>query len=177
MTEGSGRVNSFVLLNDGAILADMYQIRSLTLSAFVLLGACAPLSIYYKEGADVAQSEINLTQCQVSALKEVPRDLRSRYIPARYAPYTHCNAAGYCSTHYRMISPPRTETYDASAKLRDKVVGQCMAMVGYRPVSLSACDAETTRKTALAATKTLPPLTPKSCAIRLKSGNWQIVTP
>ncbi len=177
MTEGSGRVNSFVIPSDCAILAGMYKIRSLTLLALVLLGACAPLSIYYKEGADVVQSEINLTQCQVSALKEVPRDIRTRYVPARYAPYTHCNAAGYCSTHYRMISPARTETYDANARLRVKVVDQCMAMVGYRPVALPQCNAETTRKTALTATKTLPPLTPKSCAIRLKSGNWQIVTP
>ncbi|MDT8326889.1 MAG: hypothetical protein RQ750_05800 [Roseovarius sp.] len=150
---------------------------ALPLVALVLLAACAPLDIYYKEGADVAQSEINLTQCQVSALKEVPRDIRTRYIPARYAPYTHCNAGGYCRTHYRMISPPRSETYDANASLRDKRVGQCMAMAGYRPVSLPQCDPETTQQTTLRATKTLPPLSQKTCVIRLKSGNWQIVTP
>lgn len=177
MTEGFGWVNSFVHARDPAIVHGMYSTRCITLSALVLLGACAPLNIYYKDGADVAQSEANLTRCQVSALAQVPRDMRTRYIPARYAPYSTCNAGGYCYRRHRMISPPRTETYDANVNLRDKVVGQCMAMAGYRPVSVPQCDAETTRTTPLAATQTLPTLTPKSCAIRLKSGNWQIITP
>ena len=177
MTEGSGRVNSFVPASDCAIIANMPSLHNLTLPALVLLAACAPLNIYYKEGADVAQSEANLTQCQVSALAEVPRDIRTRYIPAQYMPYSTCTAGGYCYRRYRMISPPRSESYDANANLRDKLVRQCMAMAGYRPVSLPRCDAETVRTTVLAATKTLPALTPESCAIRLESGNWQIVTP
>lgn len=155
----------------------MSNCRSLTLCALVLLGACTPLDIYYKEGADVAQSEANLTQCQVSALAEVPRDIRTRYIPAQYAPYSACTAGGHCYRRYRMIRPPRTTSYDANADLRDNLVRQCMAMAGYRPISLPQCDAVTARKTPLAATRTLPALTSKSCAIRLKSGNWQIVTP
>ncbi|WP_300547094.1 hypothetical protein [Roseovarius sp.] len=149
----------------------------LPLLTALLLGACAPLDIYYKEGADVARSEANLTECQVSALARVPRDMRTRFIPTRYAPYTACNAGGRCYTRYRLISPPRTETHDLNARLRHKVVDQCMAEAGYRPVSLPQCDSATTRATALHATQTLPPLTPQSCVIRLKSGNWQIVTP
>ena len=48
---------------------------------------------------------------------------------------------------------------------------------GYVKASIKRCDAQTTRATPLRATQVLPPITANSCAIRLKSGRWQIVTP
>ena len=143
----------------------------------LLLSGCAPLSLYYKEGESVARMEQTQTACAVAARKDVPPDIRTRYIPPTYMPYQSCTANGQCHTHYRILTPGRVEQYDAAEALRGKVEGQCMAARGYARVSVPQCDAETTRATVLRATQTLPPLTRDSCAIRLKSGRWQIVTP
>ncbi|PKP62833.1 MAG: hypothetical protein CVT86_06790, partial [Alphaproteobacteria bacterium HGW-Alphaproteobacteria-8] len=58
--------------------------------------------------------------------------------------------------------------------LRARVVDQCMAEAGFRPVRLPACTRDTPAPTAGSAQ---PPLGPTSCARRLPDGGWQVVTP
>lgn len=149
----------------------------IALAATVLLAACAPLQIYYKEGETVARMDRDQTRCETGALRQVPSDIRSRYIPPTYAPYQVCNAHGYCYWHQRLVSPGRYEKYDANEALRGKVSAQCMADQGYALARIKRCDTTTTRQTQIHATRVLPPLSDNSCAIRLKSGRWQIVTP
>ena len=149
----------------------------IALTAGFLLASCAPLQIYYKEGETVARMDRDQTTCEVSALRQVPADIRSRYIPPVYDRYRICHANGYCRWHSRLISPGRFESYDANAPLRGKVADQCMADQGYVKARIKRCDASTTRATPMRATQILPPLTAKSCAIRFRSGRWQIVTP
>ncbi len=146
-------------------------------SACLLAAACAPLQLYYKEGETVARMDRDETGCEVTALRQVPADIRTRYIPPQYQHYKVCHGAGYCHWQRRMISPGRYESYDANLPLRTSVTEQCMADKGYVRTSIKRCDAATIEATALHATTVLPPISENSCAIRLKSGRWQIVTP
>lgn len=159
------------------MMEHMTRIIRLSLLCLVALAACAPPALYYKPGAAPAQIETNLTSCQVSALNQVPRDIRTRYIPAQYAPYRYCNSHGRCYTRHRLISPARTESYDANEGLRARVTEQCMAQAGYRPVSLPKCDPDKVRASQVAADAPQPRLEGTSCTFRLPTGEWRIVTP
>ncbi|MEO3417344.1 hypothetical protein AAFO92_22025 [Roseovarius sp. CAU 1744] len=147
------------------------------IAACLFTVACAPLQLYYKEGETVARMDRDETRCEVTALRQVPTDIRTRYIPPQYQHYKVCHGTGYCSWHRRLISPGRHESYDANLPLRARVTEQCMADKGYVRTKIKRCDAATTEATTLRATQVLPPVSEKSCAIRLKSGRWQIVTP
>ena len=145
---------------------------------FVLLAACAPLTVYYKQGASVSAMERTLNECKITALRKVPPRILTRYIPPTTAPYTHCDANGHCYTFQRIITPGRYERYDANESLRFKTERLCMAGAGFEKVSIRECDAaQVAAARPLSATRTFPPLTEASCAIRLKSGRWKIVTP
>lgn len=177
MTEGPDAVNCFVPGARPGYSATMTRIARLCLVCLVMLGACAPPALYHKPGAAPAQIEANLTTCLVSALNQVPRDIRTRYIPAQYAPYRYCNSRGRCYTRHRLISPARTESYDANEALRARVTEQCMAQAGYRPVSLPQCDPDRVRAAQIAADTPQPRLEATSCTLRLPTGEWRIVTP
>ncbi|WP_306150938.1 hypothetical protein [Roseovarius sp. MMSF_3281] len=145
---------------------------------FTLLAACAPLTVYYKQGASVAAMEQTLNDCKISAIRKVPPRILTRYIPPTRAPYTQCDADGNCYTYYRITSPGRHERYDANEDLRRQTERLCMAGAGYEKVSIKECDPKQVENARpLSATRTFPPLTEASCAVRLKSGRWKIVTP
>lgn len=150
--------------------------RPLLLSILVLAG-CAPLDIYYRAGAPVATQEADLTTCRIAALRDVPPDIRRRYIPPDYVLRSYCDADNTCHTRRILISPGRYEEYDANEDLRDSAVRLCMARRGYEKRRIPRCDAATTEAVPPAPTRILPPLGPDSCAIRLRSGEWQIVKP
>ena len=155
----------------------MKYFTKVLITAAAVLSACAPLHIYYKQGQTVARMDRDETDCEITALRQVPPDIRTRYIPPTYTTYPVCIANGHCYWRKRLVSPGRYEKYDANISLRTKVTEQCMADKGYVKTSIKRCDAQTTRATPLRATQVLPPVTANSCAIRLKSGRWQIVTP
>lgn len=151
---------------------------ALLVTALTALAACAPLTVYYKQGASVVAMEQTLNQCEVEALRKVPPRILTRYIPPVTAPYTHCDANGNCYTSRRTITPGRFERYDADEGLRERTARLCMAGAGYEKVSIKECDPDQiTAARPLSATQTFPPLTEASCAIRLTSGRWKIVTP
>lgn len=176
MTEGSGAVNCFVPGARRGYDARMIRlVRSLALPLALI--ACAPPALYHKPGAVPAQIESNLTDCQVAALERVPRDIRTRYIPPQYAPYTYCDGHGYCYTRTRLVRAGYTESYDANEGLRARVIEQCMAQAGYRPVALPQCDPDRVRAAEVAAEAPQPRLDGTSCTVRLPSGAWRIVTP
>ena len=150
-------------------------------------GAGAPAAGGGRDGADsfrrwappgprVVRSSPDLGRA-AAPLRQVPADIRTRYIPPRYQNYKVCHSVGHCHWHQRLISPGRYESYDANVSLRTRVTEQCMADKGYVRTKIKRCDTATTRATTLRATQVLPPVTAQSCAIRLKSGRWQIVTP
>ena len=148
-------------------------------AALMLLSACAPLNIHYKEGQTVSRMSTDLASCDASALKQVPKDIRTRYVPATYSPYGFCKPFGPCFSHYHLggYGYGKTERYDANEGKRKTASTQCMSALGYSQVEIPPCSAEVTRGTTIRSTQKLPPLTKNSCSIRLKSGGWQIVTP
>ena len=155
----------------------MKRCIEIALASGFLLSACAPLELYYKEGETVAQMERDELQCQTASLRQVPTDIRQRYIPPTYQSYKVCNALGHCHWHRRLLSPGRFESYDANVGLRTRVTQQCMADRGYIPTKIKRCDTSTKRETSPEITRVLPPVSDATCAIRLKSGRWQIVSP
>lgn len=152
-----------------------HRVRGVVLLA--LLAGCAPLSLYYKQGAPVQRLNAELGACTQEGLREIPVDTDTRFIPGQQTPQTFCDAAGQCQTIWVKITPDRVETYDANEGLREDYVQACMARRGYAPVRLPACSDAVVRATPLAPTRVLPPLSAESCAIRLKTGQYQIVTP
>jgi hypothetical protein len=141
------------------------------------IAGCTPLSLFYKEGTPVQRLNSDLAECKLKGLRDIPVDQDIRYIPGNELPQTFCDANGLCQTVWVQISPDRIETYDANDSLRDDYVEACMGAQGYQPIRLPACNDAVIRATRLSATKVLPPLSSNSCAIRLKTGQYQIVTP
>lgn len=179
MTEGSELVNRFVRCPIVAMVRGMNTMRKIViaLAGAACLAACTPLNLFYKEGAPISRLNKDLADCKIIALQDVPVDTDTRYIPGTEMPRTICDASGNCHTIWVQVSPDRIETYDANEGARREYVQACMAQSGYQPVRLPACNDAITRSTKLKATTVLPPLEANSCAIKLNTGQWQIVTP
>ncbi|WP_317054551.1 hypothetical protein [Roseovarius rhodophyticola] len=135
------------------------------------------MSLYYKEGVEVTRVDSDLARCGVFALREVPKDIRRRYIPPVYDYRRYCSGSGNCTIQRVLIRPGRWESYDANEELRSTVQAQCMADRGYAKVRLKACSPSVIEQTRITSTRVLPPLTANSCAIRIKGDKYQIVTP
>ncbi|WP_198389403.1 hypothetical protein [Roseovarius faecimaris] len=142
-----------------------------------VLAGCTSLSLFYKEGTPVQRLNADLGACKQKGFETIPVDQDTRFIPGSETPRTFCDANGYCQTVWVQITPDRIETYDANEGLREDFVEACMAQRGYQPVRLPACNDAVVRETTLSPTRVLPPLSAQSCAIRLKTGQYQIVTP
>jgi len=146
----------------------------LPLLALVLPG-CAPLPVYHREGAPVAQVARDEAACKAAALAEAPVEIRRRYIPPVYDYRTTCLPAG-CSTYRVLIAPGHYDSYDANEGRRATAAKQCMADKGYARIRLPACDPNQVA----AAPDTggvQPPITEGSCVIRPETGAPRIVTP
>lgn len=150
------------------------MMRRFSCLCLAALTACAPPPLYHKPGAGPAQVEALRTHCEVAALRDVPRDIRTNYVPPRYIPRFYYGPHGHFHSGFVLTSPGRVESYDANADLRARVVDQCMAEAGFRPVRLPACASDLPAPPPGTA---LPPLGPTSCARRLPGGGWQVVTP
>lgn len=144
----------------------------------LLLSACAPLTIYHKPGIPVSRMQSDQTACEVSALKDAPvAPLIRQYPPIYYPGHRVCNASGTCWTTPGYWEDGGFYTVDANKDLRNRVLSECMARKGYRPVTIPSCSPAVKSAAPIRQTTVLPRLTPQSCAIRRNGGGWQIVTP
>ena len=151
--------------------------RNHMIAAVCLLGACAPIGLYYKPGAPVALADRALLDCKVVAVNKVPVHPVTRVIPGpRLPPRQVCDANGNCTLFPGQHLPPEIVTEDANAGLREQVVAQCMADKGYQFVRIPACSAGISDAVTPQQTTVYPRLRENSCVVR-KSGVWQIVTP
>ena len=151
------------------------KIRALLV--FVLLGACAPLGVYYKAGAPVAKADRALLDCRVTAANKVPVRQVTRVIPGpRIPPRKVCDAKGNCTLIPGHYLPPDFVIEDANEGLRNQVVMQCMNDAGYQFLRIPNCPAAISQAVTPQQTKVFPRLTENSCVVR-KSGVWQILTP
>jgi len=147
------------------------------LIAFLALAACSPPALYYKPGTTVAQLDRDETACQVSALRQVPERIRTRYTPPEYATQPVCFPNGYCTWRRVLIRPAQYERYDANQSLRAQVVRQCMADRGYATVNLPPCDGSVAGTVTIRSSDPMTVLGADSCALRTTAGNWRIHTP
>ncbi|MEM8776540.1 MAG: hypothetical protein AAGF53_16010 [Pseudomonadota bacterium] len=145
--------------------------------AAAVLTSCAPLSVYYQEGAEVSRIDATLLDCRTSALAKVPEKLRKRYIPPVYTTRSYCYASGKCYYQRILLSPGYFETYDANQGLRSQVTDQCMFDEGFEIVEIPQCNLEVTQQTTIRATQVQPKLQDNSCSIRVEGGRYQIVNP
>ena len=150
--------------------------RFFLLIGFLLLSACAPLTIYHQTGVEVAKMETDLLACQVEGLDQAPVASQLRRGAPRYVPgYRHCSSSGQCYRRGGYYIPGEVYTVDTNAPLRRKLENQCMSQQGYRRDEIPDCPLGTTTAQAATATQKMPPLSEKSCAIRGNGGRWQIV--
>lgn len=144
----------------------------------MVLSSCGPLSLYYREGETVSRLQKETTQCQLSAVKEVPVANQIRQSPPTYWPgRTYCDGRGRCYQSPGWWQPGRVYTVDVNQGLRNTVEAQCMAEKGFRPVSLPPCKQNVKSVVPLARTTTLPPLNSASCFVKFDDGSFQIITP
>ena len=154
----------------------MKPLPRLVLAALVLT-ACAPPQLFYQEGVTVSRLDADLVQCRVDAARNVPVRLQRRYIPPVYDHRPICHGTGSCTYIRVLISPGRYQEYDANEGLRSSVTDQCMIGKSYEKVSLPACTGGIAPNASLPSSRTLPPISSTTCAVRTKTGRWQIITP
>jgi len=156
---------------------DTRRISRPLLIALLALAACSPPALYHKPGATVAQLDRDESACQLSALRQVPERIRTRYTPPEYRMEPICFANGVCTWRRVQVRSAQYERYDANEGLRARVARQCMADLGYARIELPACDGAVAGNVTIRSNKPLPPLDDTSCALRTKAGNWRIHTP
>ena len=142
-----------------------------------MLAACAPPPLWHKTGIAPARLHADLTACRVAALAQVPERIRRYYKPADYITRPVCDAAGNCYVQRILLRPAQYERFDANAGLREDVAQACMADKGYTQARLPACQSPQGQKITVNTAAPLPPLSDESCAVRLPSGDWRIITP
>ena len=147
----------------------------LSLSIF-FLSACTPLTIYHRDGVAVSRMQSDLLDCQVGALEDAPVSSQLRRGPPRYIPsYRYCPHAGSCYRRGGYYYPGEVYSVDVNASLRSQLENRCMASQGYKRVELPNCPAGTKAPDGQVQSRTLPPLSENTCAIRGENGSWRIV--
>lgn len=178
MTDGLCRVNCFVrraIPRYNSAMRPGFALPALV--ALTALAACTPPPLWHKPGIAPAQVHADLTACRVAALSQVPQRIRSYYKPADYIIRPVCTATGHCYMQRILLRPAQYERYDANAGLRDDLAQACMADKGYAQLRLPACQSPQEQKITVNTAAPMPPLSDQSCAVRLPSGDWRIVTP
>lgn len=173
MADAPSRVNSIVFALGIGQTNTMRPIVFFALMAGVVT-ACAPLSLYYRPGAEVARLQTDTTNCEVAALKDAPVAMKIRQSPPVFYPGRYyCDGYGSCwrGGSYWVDGP--VYSVDVNADLRRRVTDQCMADKGYAPVEVPLCPNGT--HAPVAATTVLPTLTPNSCALRHSDGSFTIL--
>ena len=149
------------------------RVFSVLTAVTLALSACAPLTIYHKAGVPVARLQSDELTCKTQALRDAPVANQVQQSPPVYVPPRRsCNSSGVCTTYGGYWRPGQIYTVDTNKALRTRLEDSCMADRGYTPVQIPRCDPGVT---ASAVTTVLPPLTPRSCAIKNEDGSFAIV--
>ncbi|THH39206.1 hypothetical protein E4Z66_03990 [Aliishimia ponticola] len=144
-----------------------------SLPLLALLATCGPLTLYHKPGVSVARLQQDELTCETRALRDAPVANELRQDPPIFVPPRRvCGRHGHCRTHGGYWRPGNIYTVDVNAGLRRRIEAQCMASKGYRPAQIPLCPPGTKVS---GPTNVLPPLTERSCAVRLETGGFAIV--
>lgn len=152
------------------------RLFSLLCAMLMVMASCAPLSIYHREGVAVSRMQSELLSCEISALADVPVNNQIRQEPPVYIPSRRrCDSKGRCYTTGGYFERGEIYTVDVNANLRGRAEQQCMANLGYAPVTIPNCPNSVFRAVPKRSTELLPRLTEQSCAVRYQDNSWQIV--
>lgn len=177
MTDHRSPVNRFeVFAPDPHLRHSQAMKRVLPLVFLAVVGACAPLQLYYKPGVSLDRLQSDQTACEVKALRDAPVATQTRVSPPYYvSARKYCDAAGQCHVRGGYWIPGDVYTVDVNEKLRQKVELSCMQSRGYSPASIPLCPPNVAQAAEPGKTTILPTLSETSCAIRNNDGSFQIV--
>ena len=156
----------------------MRPVSILFLVSFILT-ACNPVSLWYRQGAEVGKLNSDLTNCRVRAAQAVPVNQQIRRTPTYVSPVqTNCYGTGYSMQCYSTggnVTGGNIYSFDANSGLRTDVISQCMGQQGYQLVEFPQCDSSG----AAQATNysRLPAISPNSCVAKVSGDSWVVVNP
>lgn len=152
--------------------------RLLIVACLAAATGCTPTSFWYKAGASTSKLNSDFVNCRVRAAQSVPVNTQVRTTPTYVTPgQTNCYSTGYttqCNTYGGQVHGGQTYSYDSNEKLRNEVVAQCMAQMGYQSISLPNCSKEQAKN--MKPYTNLPTVKESSCVVQTKSGS-RIVNP
>lgn len=126
-----------------------------------LIAACVPATQggFWKEGMTYQQDHSAFTDCELDALRQVPRETAVRSLPGYMTPiqvspistqcygtgaYSTCTTTGGTATGGQLIGGG-VETFDPNVALRNQVIEQCLMRKGYDLVQFPTCTSEQAR--------------------------------
>lgn len=119
--------------------------KMVALGAVLALIGCAPQisTVAWKPGTTSEARQADIDDCQIAAMKDVPKDVRTDYDPGFSSPGTvQCNTIGtstYCNTVGAVNIPGSVSQYDANSPLRTRVADRCLRAKGYEIFQLPKC--------------------------------------
>ena len=150
---------------------------SAIIAAILTATGCAPLTLYYKPGAEVSRMQTDSLLCETQALKDAPVASEIRQNPPVFFPGRQiCNGTD-CYTGPGYWAEGSIYTVDVNRGLRTRIEQNCMANKGYQLTQLKICTPSIEQAAQPGQTTRLPSLSENSCAIRNKDGSFQIVEP
>lgn len=127
-------------------------------SALFMLAGCVPATQegFWREGSSYQQNSSDYTDCELDALRQVPRETAIRSTPGYVTPVqvspisTQCFGSGAyrtCTTTGGTVSGGQVigggvQSYDPNTALRNQVTEQCLMRKGYEPVQFPTCTSK-----------------------------------
>jgi hypothetical protein len=149
---------------------DGFSMKRILVSLVFLLSACVmsgPVAVVYRPGSTGEQRSNDFTNCEVSALREVPRATATGVTPSYSTPSNvQCYGSGNyvnCQEYGGQTYGGNVYSYDSNQDLRDRVTLQCLQSKGYQVVSLPVCNAEQTARAVSAAGRQQPTVDKIEC--------------
>lgn len=145
--------------------------------AAVLLAACGPIDVYYRQGAPVQRLESDTLSCKVDALKKAPVANQLRQQPATYYPGERICRDGSCWTRPGHWVEGRIYTVDINQNLRQRLEQSCMAAKGYQQLPIRRCTMKEASARLAYAPDRLAPLSQDACVWVSPSDELRILNP
>lgn len=153
------------------------MLRRLILVASVVsvtaVSGCMEETMWYQAGVSPGKVYNDSTDCQVAAAQRVPVNSQLRQTPVFTTPVqTSCFGYGYsvsCTQTGGQTYGGDVYSVDANARLRSRVIGQCMMNRGYQLIKVRKCEDKDLRN-GVKRYAVLPQLSPNSCYVNTPTG-------
>lgn len=129
-----------------------------SISALLMVVGCVPATQegFWKTGSNYQQTSSDYTDCELDALRQVPRETAVQSTPSYVTPvqvspiYSQCFGSGAyrtCTTTGGTVSGGQVigggvQSYDPNTALRAQVTEQCLMRKGFEPVQFPTCTSQ-----------------------------------